>query len=111
MDVARQQRVAENESAFRDVNERIEESHQRLGMGDDLAEFLCECGEASCSQRVFLRLGEYEAVRSSALRFATVPGHEIPDAERVVEQNERFAVVEKIEEGARVATERDPRSP
>ena len=78
-------------------------------MGDELAEFLCECGDAGCSQRVFLTLGEYEAVRSNAIRFAVVPGHEIPDVERVVEQNERFAVVEKLEEGARIATERDPR--
>ena len=59
--------------------------------------------------RVELTLREYEEVRSHATRFFIVPGHEVTAVERVVEQNPRFAVVEKLDRGAEVAEQRDPR--
>ena len=108
MDTTRQERFAENESVFRDVNERVEESHERFG-AEGLQEFLCECGDEACTERIFLTLEEYEAVRRNPTRFALVPGHEIEDVEEVVERTDRFAVVEKTGLGRRVAEERDPR--
>ena len=108
MDAERQARVAENESVFRQVNERIEEAHERLGV-QGRTEFVCECGHAECAERIFLTLEEYEAVRSNPRHFAIVPGHDIPGAERVVDENERFVVVEKFGAGGRIAEERDPR--
>jgi hypothetical protein len=36
-------------------------------------------------------------------------GHDIPEVERVVEENERFVVVEKFGESAVVAINLDPR--
>ena len=109
MDTERQKRVADNESTFRDVNERIEETHERYG-AEGPQEFLCECGTTECSERVHLTLAEYEALRANPLRFAIVPGHEIPEVERVVEEHERFTVIEKHGVGGEVARERDPRT-
>jgi hypothetical protein len=42
----------------------------------------------------------YEAVRANPRRFVLRPGHEIVDAEDVVERSARFVVVEKHEDVA-----------
>jgi hypothetical protein len=105
----RHQRVAENESIFRDINERIEASHIRFRVRGP-QEFLCECGDAGCTDRVYLTLAEYEKVRAHPARFAVVTGHEIEGVEDVVERDLRFSVVEKTGVGATVAAARDPRA-
>ena len=106
----RQARVGKNEVLFRDVNERIKDINRDMGF-NEAADFICECGNPECATPIALTLVEYEAVRAHATRFAIFPGHEIPDVEDVVEQNERFAVVEKVPEiAARIAVERDPRA-
>ena len=105
----RAERLARNEATFRDVNERIVDltKEQR----EQLFDALCECSDATCTERIELTLAEYARVRSRGEQFAVVPGHEVPEIERVVEQTDRFAIVEKVGEGARVARELDPRSP
>ena len=108
MDEERQRRVAENESFFREVNERIEES-ARSG-GEERQAFVCQCGTLRCSERIGLALSDYERLRSNPLWFAVVPGHEIPEVERVIDTHEDYLVIEKIETGAEVAAERDARS-
>ena len=111
MDAERQRRIAENESLFRDVNERVEDTAERFMIGDDVAqEFLCECGDTGCTQRVTLTLREYEGVRANPRRFAVVPGHEIREVENVVERGDRYFVVEKTGVGGPVADALDPRS-
>ena len=111
MDKERERRIAQNESLFREVNERIEEGAQRyLVENDPEAVFICECGDAACTEPMRLTLPEYEAVRANPARFAIKRGHEIPAVERVVEETDRFAVVEKTGLGSEVATDTDPRS-
>ena len=107
---ARQARVVRNEALFREVNERIKEIGQGLGVEDE-AEFVCECGDDGCTTAIRVQLREYDDVRSHPARFATVPGHEQTDVEWVVEKNERFAVVEKYPgPSAALAVETDPRA-
>lgn len=105
----REQRVIKNEMLFRQVNERIEDVSELVPDGD-LLEFLCECGEESCLERIELTRGEYEAVRHVPTRFATVPEHGHRDFERVVERFERYDVIEKVGESEDVAERTDPRS-
>ena len=107
-DSARAARVAENESTFRRANEQLERRFRELGAAG-LTPFLCECGDASCTQVIRLSLDEYEAVRAHTAHFAIVPGHQILVAEKVVEENGRYDVVEKTDAGRRVAEARDPR--
>jgi hypothetical protein len=104
-------RIAENEALFRDVNERIKDitAGERLSWRDEVWEFLCECGNQDCVERIHLTAGEYERVRSNPRHFAVVPGHELPVVERVVDSTERFLVLEKLGEGATVAEKTDPR--
>ena len=56
-------------------------------------------------------LGEYQQVRLDSRHFAIVPGHEIPDAERVVGMHERFELVEKIGAAVEFADATDTRAP
>ena len=91
-------RLAANEALFRDVNERIKETSAGLGAhveGSRYMEFLCECSELQCDERVELTLQEYEEVRLEATHFLVRPGHENGRVEAVVWSTERFAVVEK----------------
>ena len=107
----RQERVGKNEVLFRDVNERIKDINRGMGVGEE-ADFICECGNEDCTLPVTLTMSEYEDVRKHPTRFAIVPGHEILDVEVVVEQSERFAIVEKRPEiAAKIAVEHDPRAP
>jgi hypothetical protein len=108
---SRQQRVAKNEALFREVNERIKDINEGAAPADERSDFLCECGDQECTKAISLSVAEYEAVRSDPRQFAIVPGHQVPDVERLVADHGRFAVVEKEPAAAaRIAEERDPRS-
>jgi hypothetical protein len=102
------ERLARNEAFFREVNERIRDVAH--GFGDDARyEFLCECVDLSCAERVTLTLDEYEAVRANGRRFVVVRDHVAPDVEVVVARHGDHEIVEKAGVGGRVADELDPR--
>jgi hypothetical protein len=95
---AEEQRIAENQVASRDVNERAlarRDRFLRAEFGDVPVSFLCECGSGECAERIDLWLEEYAAVREHHDRFLILPGHDTP-LDRVLVEYERFAVVEKI---------------
>lgn len=108
----RETRIVKNEELFRAVNERIEEINQGIGVAtvDESAEFVCECGEADCTERVRVSIVDYERIRENSHWFFVVPGHEIPDVETVVEQADGYVVVEKSAEAERHAHDADERS-
>ena len=87
-----QERLAHNQTLFREVNERI----QDLGNPAGATEFLCECSDRVCIASIELTFGQYETVRSDSTWFLVKPGHQIPEIERVVSENGHFVVVEKF---------------
>lgn len=93
----RKQRILGNEQRFREINDRLSADLQRLPDDGAPQPFVCECGQADCAETIELSLEEYRAVHADELRFAVVPGHEIPDAEDVVERGDRYFVVRKHE--------------
>ena len=97
-----------NESAFRAVNEQIEELGERFDMS--ATDFVCECADAACTARVSLTLHAYEEIRADPSRFLVVAGHQRADAERVVEDHGDYLVVQKFGEAGEVAELNDPRS-
>ena len=108
-----EERVAGNEALFREVNERMAEAADQFAGREDEStaiEFVCECGRTGCAEKMAMTLAEYEHVRSEPTYFAVVPGHELPEIERVVERHANYLVVEKSDEDAdQVARETDPR--
>lgn len=105
----REQRLAENEILFRDVNERIKEL-QSDAWGSHQIDFMCECADAACTAVITLTPVEYEELRSNPRRFAVLPGHQVEDVERVVETHPNYLVVEKHLETLERVEKADPRS-
>jgi hypothetical protein len=109
MDDVAKKRIGANESVFRETNEGIERGLWP-GEADQRVPFRCECARLDCGEAVRLTPVAYERVRANPRRFVVVDGHEIPEAEFVVERHLDYLVVEKAGEAASVAEERDPRS-
>ncbi len=107
VDEAAKAMVGLNEAAYRRVNEAIEAGTGASGA--DLFAVRCECGSIGCNQLLKVSVDAYEAVRASPHRFLLIDGHETPEAETVVERHPTHVVVQKLDEGARIAEETDPR--
>jgi hypothetical protein len=104
-------RIGENEVIFREVNERVRETQETFEAGRGDAEFVCECGDPGCVDRIRMTLEEYEELRSDPTHFAIRPGHEIPEVETVVQREGRYDVVRKLPGGPEeIAISTDPRS-
>jgi hypothetical protein len=102
-------KVAQTESLFRGVNERIAESAGRFG--SEAASFVCECDDPSCAHKIHATLDEYEEVRSDGAQFLIVADHVNPDVEHITKQSRRFALVEKVKPLVRRTVQRlDPRA-
>ncbi len=109
---ARERRLTENELLFREVNERIDDVASELGGEETTYEFVCECSDANCVERVALTLRQYEWLRARPLLFVVVEGHEVTSIERVVETiAPGIVAVEKIGEAAQLADRRPRRRP
>ena len=91
----REERIIENEKLFREVNERVADLQANFSGADP--EWVCECGDESCFEKVAVPIGDYEQVRAHDDWFVIRPGHEKPDVERVVQQYDGYYVVEKFE--------------
>ncbi len=108
---AQEERKARNEAFFREVNERIEDTAGRLiSHADEEWEYLCECADPQCTERVKLTRSEYAAVRSDPRRFVLAPGHIDRQVEHVLTADSERVVVEKDGLAGIVATELDPRT-
>jgi hypothetical protein len=109
---AREERLGANEALFREVNEHVAEVAEQFIEGESPVEFSCECGDAACTEKIALTVDEYEAVRAKPTQFVVVPGHEVPDIERVVERHPNYLVIEKQDPDAEeVARDTDPLTP
>jgi hypothetical protein len=108
------QRVAENDALFRRSNERIASVAAKIEAIEDhdLLPFLCECADLGCTEILRLRPAEYEAVRANPIRFINAHGHHVSAQgwARVVDEHERYSVVEKIGTAAEIAAALDPRA-
>jgi hypothetical protein len=106
----RELRIGQTEAMFRHVNELIAESARRFEARE--SDFVCECADPACAERVRVTLEEYEHVRADGTRFLVVPGHEDTRMERVVARpHRRLAVIEKFNSiVARVVRRSNPRA-
>jgi hypothetical protein len=102
----RRERAAKNENLFREVNERI----QDLATSASYMQFICECFDDTCDERVSMTVQEYEHVRADGNRFFVLPGHSAEDVDEIVEATEQYLIVRKIGAGADVAERLNPRA-
>jgi hypothetical protein len=105
----REKRMAQNEAASRELNEEIEAAYQGEPPSNRL-DIVCECALEMCEGTIDITMAEYLLVRADLRQFAVVPEHFIGDIERIVYENDRFAVVAKREgTPADVARDENPR--
>jgi hypothetical protein len=107
----RAKRIGENEALFRDVNERLREVGEGFSLVTEEGEFVCECGNASCVERIRMPLSAYEETRSDPKHFIVAKGHEALEYEKVLSEGHGYVIVEKLPGGpAGAAIRDDPRS-
>ncbi len=107
---ARERRLAQNETLFREVNERIDDLAVTYADEDHLYEFFCECSNAHCDLKLSLPRATYEQARSDSTVFIVAEGHDLPEIEEVVLRGAGYQFVRKHGEAAELAEETDPRS-
>src|SRR5215218_576175 len=92
-----QERIAKNNTIFRDANEHIRAKAEEYQSDIERIPFLCECPREDCTELVPLTTSEYSEVRSNDSHFFMVPDH--ADAERplgtVVQREDGYVIVEK----------------
>lgn len=104
----RKVKIAKTEALFRDVNERIAETSERFDA--DEAEFMCECANPGCAERLEVPLEVYEDVRAEGTTFLLNPEHVAPDVEKVIRNHHGFAIVRKVDDAvARMVRQLNPR--
>jgi hypothetical protein len=106
-----ERRVGKNEALFREVNERVNEINQAHEIPAVLMDWMCECADEACTDRLTMTAEEYERLRQDPTHFAVLGSQEhfVVDVERVVERHARYWIVEKVGAAADVAEDLDPR--
>ncbi len=104
------EREVRNEVRSRDRNEWIETASTDYEAIRPIERYVCECSFEHCTTVLELTRDEYEGVRAEGTHFAIALDHENPEVDRIVSENDRFAVVAKfLEMPRRLALETDPR--
>ena len=97
MDLDWRDRDADKQVRARRINEWAEDENMDGAVR-------CECRDPECASVLMVTPEEYDAVHAHPTRFIVAPNHENPESERIVEEDERFAVVEAVtHEGAKRA--------
>ncbi|HEX5449193.1 MAG TPA: hypothetical protein VFW85_03970 [Gaiellaceae bacterium] len=105
-----EQELARTEAVFREVNEAIARTAERYDEPD--AEFICECGDPDCGERVHVTLADYERVRSDGASFIVADAHAIKGVEKIVRRKGDYSVIKKVGKTvAEVARRLNPRRP
>ncbi|NUR75465.1 MAG: hypothetical protein HOQ28_04155 [Thermoleophilia bacterium] len=101
--------IARTEAAFREVNEAIAKTAARFDAEE--TDFICECADPGCADRMTVELEDYEEVRSEPTRFLLAPGHHEPAVEQIVAREDDFEIVDKVApDAATVARALNPRA-
>src|SRR5215218_7509969 len=66
-------RVGQNQALYREVNERVKELNEAFDALLPLGEWICECANESCFEKIEMTHEEYEAVRAGERRFFVKP--------------------------------------
>ena len=94
----------------RSRNEWIEETSSRVGFLPLMEQYVCECSFGACASLIRLTRDEYEGVRRDGTFFAIAVDHENPEIDRVIGENERFALIDVwFGEPSMIARATDPR--
>ena len=98
----RARRLRQNEELMEELNRRMERMLEEIREDDEATDaddpiaFLCECSRLDCRERVHLKPSLFDRIHKDPEQFVLVPGHEMPEIERVVDQVGDFLIVRKL---------------
>ena len=106
-----EERIARNDSIFRDANEQIDARAREHGADEQqVVPFICECADEDCATIVQLSLADYESVRTNSRQFLTAFGHErFEGLVEIVATNHNHLVVRKSGRAGEIAEALDRR--
>jgi hypothetical protein len=87
---SRTDRMVQTEVFFRAINEEIAQLD-----GTELTLYLCECANPVCREGIRLPPEVVAQLHATPRDFVVLAGHEIPDVETVVAQNDGYVIVRK----------------
>lgn len=95
---------------FRAANRKVQKQVQKDRLrkdGPDTTKllFYCECSNLHCRDRIRLTTDEYESAAKGRREFVIIPGHENKAVETVIKESDKYIVVEKHMDPARVTQE------
>ena len=104
MDRLTQERIAQNNSRFRDANEHIRRAAEEYRVGIAVP-FICECPDPTCMEVVRLELADYRDVRTNPRAFLKAVSHGPGPgpAARILAEHDGHMVVEKTGYAGEVA--------
>jgi hypothetical protein len=104
--------AAGTSAVFRAINERVKDLNSGFSVVLPVGEWICECANDTCIERIQMSAEEYAAVRQEAACFVVAPSHEhvLAASQRIVERHERYWVVKRIGEPREFAEPADPRA-
>ena len=105
------ERIARNDSAFREANEQIGVKARELRTAaEQPVPFICECADSNCTAILQLTLPEYEEVRADSRQFLNALGHDRAEGSvDVLLRNRTYLVVRKSGLAGEIAEELDTR--
>jgi hypothetical protein len=108
----RETRAVMNQSLFREINERVKDLNSGFSMVLPIGDWICECANDTCVERIEMSADEYEAVRRDGARFFVAPSdeHVLAHSQRIAERHDKYWILEKIGEPREIAKRADPRS-
>lgn len=86
-----QERAAEAEQAFADLNDALTELHAN----SNWTSFVCECSNPLCTDSIELTASVLARVHESRGHYVVKPGHEVSDVEQTVARVDELLVVRK----------------
>jgi hypothetical protein len=94
-------RLRENEEIMEAVNRKAEAALKRIRREDGFdadspMDLFCECSDLQCRGRIRILPARFHELHRDPEQFVVLPGHEIPEIERVVGEEGVFLVVRKI---------------
>lgn len=104
------QLIADIEGTSRLANEQILRAADPSWGRDGPVTLRCECGDDVCTQPLVVARELYERVRGDSMLFLVLPGHEVPEAEDVIERGDGFEIIRKHEVVRAQVEASDPRT-
>jgi hypothetical protein len=97
MDKASKQYLVETEVIFRGANQ---DAAEFIAEGEGIktattVPFYCECSNTECRQRIRLTPQVYATSHKNKRQFIIKEGHDIPEVEKIIEQNKDYHIIEK----------------